>query len=74
MPPVRGVVSGAVKRRCVNIIRLPMGFFDSPKILFAKERVSMMALGVLEATSHDPCSIRGVNTFLKRESTSIVIK
>ena len=33
-----------------------------------------MALGVLEATSHDPCSIWGVNTFLKRESTSIVIK
>lgn len=25
----------------------------------------MMALGVLEATAHDPCSIRGVNTFLK---------
>ncbi len=36
MPPVRGVVSGAVKRRCVNIRRSPMGFSDSPKILFAE--------------------------------------
>ena len=27
----------------------------------------MMALGVLEATSHDPCSIRGSEYFPKRE-------
>lgn len=64
MPPVRGVVSGAVKD-VVSISYVCLWDFLTHRNLFAKERVSIMALGVLEATSHDPCSIWGVNTFLK---------
>lgn len=64
MPPVRGVVSGAVKD-VVSISYVCLWDFLIHRNPFAKERVSMMALGVLEATAHDPCSIRGVNTFLK---------
>ena len=62
VPPVRGVVSGEEKSRCAKVIRFPIGFSPRPNILCARERVSITALGVCDATAHEPCNTSGVNT------------
>ena len=56
------VVSGEEKSRCAKVIRFPIGFSPRPNILCARERVSITALGVCDATAHEPCNTSGVNT------------